>query len=476
MITYHIANAGGKYREETLEGRPHLVCDAVMIVEGVHEGSEGPIFYDRTVMNEDPGAWDHMPIVIDHPTKKDGKPTKAREATVLNKQKIGILLNTVCKDGKLKTECWFDKNRLKSVDSKLFKRIEKGEKIEVSTGLRIDMENSEGEWNGEKYIGIARKFYPDHLAVLPNGIGACSTADGAGLYANSAILPLVANDASFSSINGQIYKLLRETYEEPGYIWNGYLEDVYDGYFVYYMDKSLHRQDFKITDDVVSLVGEPQEVIRTVQYRTVTNNEYVGNCTGLFISNSEKKLMDKQKTVDAIVANSKGVFKDADKTYLLTQDEARLTELNTIYNSTPAPTPTPPVKEEKPITPNFGTPVEKPTLPDILNNSDPAAREQWEEYQADLAGRKDALVSVITQNGKSTVFTKEELLSRKISELRKMAELVGGAPVTAGTTGTPGVDYGAAGSSKGVENAAEVPTLSAPLIVTRGVENKETKK
>ena len=36
-------------------------------------------------------------------------------------------------------------------------------------------------WNGKKYSAIAHNFAPDHLALLPDGGGACSWVDGAGM-------------------------------------------------------------------------------------------------------------------------------------------------------------------------------------------------------------------------------------------------------------------------------------------------------
>ena len=41
-----------------------------------------------------------------------------------------------------------------------------------------------GDWNGKAYVGIARNYRPDHLAILPDMKGACSIADGAGLCRN----------------------------------------------------------------------------------------------------------------------------------------------------------------------------------------------------------------------------------------------------------------------------------------------------
>jgi len=45
----------------------------------------------------------------------------------------------------------------------------------------------EGVWNEEEYHSIVRNYRPDHLALLPGAIGACSWEDGCGIRANKDI-------------------------------------------------------------------------------------------------------------------------------------------------------------------------------------------------------------------------------------------------------------------------------------------------
>jgi hypothetical protein len=90
-------------------------------------------------------------------------------------------MNAEEEDGKLKAEAWLEVERVKQVDNRILEALEKGEMVELSTGLFTDNEPTEGDWNGEKYMAIARNFRPDHLAILPDKVGACSIADGAGL-------------------------------------------------------------------------------------------------------------------------------------------------------------------------------------------------------------------------------------------------------------------------------------------------------
>ena len=58
--------------------------------------------------------------------------------------------------------------------------LQSGKMLEQSTGLFADLEEKEGEFDGQKYKWIARNIRPDHVAILPHEEGACSIADGCG--------------------------------------------------------------------------------------------------------------------------------------------------------------------------------------------------------------------------------------------------------------------------------------------------------
>ena len=53
--------------------------------------------------------------------------------------------------------------------------------MEVSTGLFTENVQANGVFGGKAYHAIATNYRPDHLAILPDQIGACSIEDGAGL-------------------------------------------------------------------------------------------------------------------------------------------------------------------------------------------------------------------------------------------------------------------------------------------------------
>ena len=175
------------------EGRDHLVAPVVMLVEGVHAGSLGPIYYPSEEIAKFPGAWNGIPIPIYHP-EQDGFPVSANSPEILESRNAGRVFGARSVEGgkKLKAELWFDVAKLQAIDPSLLTRINSGETVEVSTGLFLEEEEKEGVWNGETYMAIARNFRPDHLAVLPGATGACSVADGCGIRANEQQIDVTA--------------------------------------------------------------------------------------------------------------------------------------------------------------------------------------------------------------------------------------------------------------------------------------------
>ena len=65
-ITANFANSPIRY--ETLKGRPHIVAPVVMMVEGVHNGTNGPLYYPPEEFERATPAWNLKPVVVYHPT------------------------------------------------------------------------------------------------------------------------------------------------------------------------------------------------------------------------------------------------------------------------------------------------------------------------------------------------------------------------------------------------------------------------
>lgn len=258
---------GAKVRYDKLEGIEYMVVPMVMITEGVHNGSGGPLYYPDDELGKTPASWDHKPIVVYHP-EENGQGVSACQPHVLNTRKVGVILNTVYKGGRLKAEAWLNKERLKKVDNRVLVAIEKGEMVEISTGLYTDNEYVEnGKWKDEKYDCVARNYRPDHLAILPDQVGSCSIKDGAGLLRN----------AHTHSHKRNLVEKAVQTAQGNRY---AYVEDLTDTDRAIYHDKdgNLVHEGFKIDKKGLkaTMRGDPQKITRKTQY-VDPNGEVVAN-------------------------------------------------------------------------------------------------------------------------------------------------------------------------------------------------------
>lgn len=57
----------GRARTASLHGRPHLVAPATLIVPGVLNGSNGPIYYGPKAIRESVNLWNNVPVTVNHP-------------------------------------------------------------------------------------------------------------------------------------------------------------------------------------------------------------------------------------------------------------------------------------------------------------------------------------------------------------------------------------------------------------------------
>jgi len=145
------------------------------IVPGVLNGSQGPLHYEPEEIAKAVKAWDQVDICVNHPYDELGNPISVKHPSA-RKNVIGFLRNSRF-EGKLQHEGWFDVENTKRVDHRVYNALERGEPMELSTGLHTDNVDEDGK-------SYARNHRPDHLAVLPDHRGACSIDDGCGVLVN----------------------------------------------------------------------------------------------------------------------------------------------------------------------------------------------------------------------------------------------------------------------------------------------------
>ncbi|MDD5720551.1 MAG: DUF2213 domain-containing protein [Candidatus Krumholzibacteria bacterium] len=167
---------------ETHEGREWLVAPVVALVEGVVAGSIGPVLVPADELAVFVEAWNGIPLTVNHPSV-NGEPVSANSPAVLEKQSIGRLFNMQFNERRIQGELWLDMAKCKAMGGEalqILNRVQAGEALEVSTGYFCETEAQKGTFEGKEYWGVTRNIRPDHLALLPNDIGACSWADGCG--------------------------------------------------------------------------------------------------------------------------------------------------------------------------------------------------------------------------------------------------------------------------------------------------------
>lgn len=439
----------------------------VILTEGVHNGSEGAFYYPVDELSKTPVAWDHKPVVVYHPTM-NGKGISACSPDVLNTQKVGIMLNTKFEGGRLKSEAWIDKSRVDLVDPRIMQAVANKEMMELSTGVFVDNDPTAGEWKGENYVGIARNLRPDHLALLPDQIGACSIKDGAGFLRNQAGskpnlvinvlrkalrgMGFVDNELSFSNIRDDLATALRKKFETD--MNNGpwlYVEDVYSNFVIYSLGEKLYRLGYTSSDTGITLSDEtPVEVVRVTEYRTISGT-FVGNRS----QSKPTDPMNKKELVDSIIGLN-SVWKETHREQLMTFNEEQLSTLQkalTPKTETPAPAANKAAETPAPA----AAPVANKTVVSVTDFIASAPKEIQDVLINGMETHnqaKAAAIKTLLANANNP-FTKEDLESRTLKDLQAMLRLAGAA--------TPVANYGGQApvpSGGHTETPLVIPTLN----------------
>lgn len=436
-------NFKANVRFDMMESREYLVAPCVSIVEGVHAGSNGPLYYPAEELAKTPQVWNHKPVVVYHP-QINGQGVSACDPAILSTRKIGLMMNTEFDPeiNGLRHEIWIDVAKCAEVDERVLDAVHNCEIMECSTGLWTDNEAAEGEWEGEPYSIIARNFRPDHLALLPDKIGACSVADGAGfMRVNSAddlsnegvflgqqwaadffpILEAAGVDTQRLTQNKKkmgheaIRSAIASKLNQGKEMADSFIEEVYDKFFIFFRNGDLFMQKYKAEDGDVTFSGLAEQVFRVIEYRTaggkvVANEQVRSKMKG-------QGIMDKQTLIAALIENEGTRFTEDDKEFLDTLELEQLQRLEPVERKKEPETPAANVQPE---------PKDEPSKPVTLEDhlaAMPAEmqgmiREGIATYKAD----KQRLINTITANERNT-FTAEQLNAMANDQLRSIAAL-----------------------------------------------------
>jgi len=180
IITTNLKSAG--VRRAIRNGREYYVCSASIINPGVLAGSKGALYYPPDECQRNARDWEGTPLVLYHPTRNGQYVSIRDDPSAIDRQGLGEFLKPRFKS-KLGGEMWFDAQKVANADKYLVKngvepilpRLRKGIPVELSTGLFTENIPAEqgAMFNGRPYTHVARNYRPDHIAILPNQIGAC---------------------------------------------------------------------------------------------------------------------------------------------------------------------------------------------------------------------------------------------------------------------------------------------------------------
>ena len=445
-------------------GKDYVVVPVIMAVEGVHNGSAGPMFYPANELRSSSENWAGVPVTVQHPKDEEGQYIMAINAPEFI---IGHIQESIW-DGKLRAEAWIDIEKANTISTDIMTIIRSNGQLEVSTGLLSEDEIIKGDWKGEAYEAIVRNITPDHLALLPGEKGACSWIDGCGIRANKKeggeemlfkgfdlsgikdangkVIPLnvlqayTVNEMRHGDVRRQIQGEINAKDTQTQY---HFVRDVFDKYFVYSKEQEgqklqLFKQGYNLAaNDEVEFVGDMVEVIEKTEY--VKANE----ASETNIKKEEVKMDDKKKEkgcpekVTALIANEKSSYTNDDKEWLEGMEEGQLDRLIANVGITEDAEKTlvtmavekafdeaihsgEMVKVEKKDSKDEKKP---PTVDDFIANA-PAEMQDVLRSGLDMhRDKKTALVKQILTNEQNK-FTQVELESKSVGELANIAALI----------------------------------------------------
>lgn len=422
-----------------LEDKQYLVVPVVMMVEGVHHGSGGAIYHSAEELGKSANSWQDVPVTISHPLVGDSYVSVNTDG-IAEQYQVGFVSDPVMKNEKLTAKAYLDVQRLTAISPETLLAVQEGKTLEVSIGVFTDDEEVEGEWNGETYIKIARNHIPDHLALLPGEVGACSVKDGCGLRVNNENkggkenvmevndkllkdLTLKGYSATLitqvEGLQERLEKVRGSLYSKDSDSAEYYIEEVFDTYAVFRLHTRVKEGDYWKTSNVqllkqtyqinadgtVEWVGEPVKVVRNVEYIQVNNEKLEVMCEPC------------KERVAELIAHESTHFDETDREWLeaLTEDKLdKLVPKNMQVNVT-----LPSVEDAVKV-----IQTNAKGLDDYLNVLPENVRAEVNLGLATFKERKDAVIATIQANTEKDTWNEDELNAMSIEVLQKLEKSV----------------------------------------------------
>lgn len=515
--------AGAILREETVNGRLMAVVPVIPIIEGVHQGinavnQPGPrLYYPSQELSNSFQSLSGIPVTLHHPVSGNDLVSATSQAG--QPFVIGEIHNPRFEAGRILAEAWLDVERLTAMSPQTFENLKAGIPTDVSIGFGATEVVTPGTWNTEAYDGIVTNLTYDHLALLPGAAGACSWNDGCGVRANEKTIDkpkeikmkpnwkalialmtgkhvdttdtrvtalitakgspfveedrewltglgdkallIMANELSHEEIGGQLWDFVNSL-DSPEYI--NFRRDVYDGYFIYQTTRRdnmtgapvatrLYKRSFTI-DQANGKVTVADDAVEVTE-----KTEYVPVDTTTANSNPNQENAVKEEKVNALIACDRTPFKEEHRTMLMGLSECAL-DLLQADNFKPA-TPVAPTAAAAAPAAALTEPAKPKTVAEFLSSAPAEIADPLRRMMAREEAVKTAIIEKITAND-GCPFTKEELGSKDLGELQKVAALAK-IPVE------PIVDFTPAAGTSRANEGPKVPEMpsTAPAVATK---------
>lgn len=291
----------------TINGQEHYVIrGAVPIVDDIVMNGG---LYPAEEINNSYLTMERKLMPLGHPMV-NGKYVSANDPQAVNDYYAGAWAQNVSKaNDKVVMDVYVNKSvaDTKPDGKRLIQRLDdmisgnNADPIHVSTGLLLNKEQKAGESKQKKYSWVAHNMQFDHIAILLDEPGAGKPEEGVGMFVNADgeeadVESTSLIDAANSMKDGwwnkvkfflnnssemsfdDIYQALRMSIKQDDKKWR-YVVSVWPDHFVYEEDgenakPKLFDQKYLISDKVVTLVGDPVEVVRKpTEYEVKTNGE-----------------------------------------------------------------------------------------------------------------------------------------------------------------------------------------------------------
>lgn len=263
----------------------YTIRDVVPIVDDITLNS---ILYPAAEINKAYPSLNDTPAPVSHPKNAEGQYVSAANATAMQQYWVGAAVTNARKEGDaVLVDITVNEAQAQAMDNgkRLIERLDAamagnaGEPIHVSTGVLLRKTAAKGESKGKAYNAIASDMVFDHLAILLDEQGAGTPEEGVGMWLNhegktepvfAVNLEVNSDEMSYREIEQKLWEYLQAEYQQQ----DTWIADVYAKYFIYRLSDSFYKSDYNIdSENVVSLIGEPQQVERKTEYEPINNRE-----------------------------------------------------------------------------------------------------------------------------------------------------------------------------------------------------------